>query len=218
MLQPEPPNKEWHYWYCFYFHSPRGEAGLTQYRRPLTRLLWEQWSPNWRFDDATFDVIQMILSSGRTGLMYKQFVEEKQISLNAIAAATFPDGRYPNLFIFLLIPSRGHTVEDNQSALDDLLAQFSAKKPDAETLSRVKTKVRAGLIRRLGSNAGLASVLTTYYAAYGGWRKLFTSLDDLNKVTADDVQRVASRYFNPKNRTVANTRQMPATPAPGARR
>jgi pimeloyl-ACP methyl ester carboxylesterase len=55
MLQPAPPDQEWHYWYGFYFHSPRGEAGLTQYTRPLTRLLWEQWSPNWRFDDATFE-------------------------------------------------------------------------------------------------------------------------------------------------------------------
>jgi pimeloyl-ACP methyl ester carboxylesterase len=55
MLQPEPPNQEWLYWYGFYFHSPRGEAGLAKYTRPFTRLLWEQWSPNWHFDDATFE-------------------------------------------------------------------------------------------------------------------------------------------------------------------
>jgi pimeloyl-ACP methyl ester carboxylesterase len=55
MLQPAPPDQEQHYWYGFYFHSPRGEAGLATYTRPLTRLLWEQWSPNWHFDEATFD-------------------------------------------------------------------------------------------------------------------------------------------------------------------
>ena len=77
----------------------------------------------------------------------------------------------------------------------------------------MKTKVRAGLIRRLGSNAGLASVLTVYYATYGDWRKLFTSLDDLNKVTADDVQRVALKYFDPASRTVAYT----VSNAPAAR-
>jgi pimeloyl-ACP methyl ester carboxylesterase len=55
MLKPAPPDQEWHYWYAFYFHSPRGEAGLSQYRRPFTRLLWEQWSPQWRFADATFE-------------------------------------------------------------------------------------------------------------------------------------------------------------------
>jgi pimeloyl-ACP methyl ester carboxylesterase len=55
MLRPAPPDQEWHYWYAFYFHSRRGEAGLSEYTRALTRLLWEQWSPNWRFDDATFE-------------------------------------------------------------------------------------------------------------------------------------------------------------------
>ena len=42
-------------WYQWYFHTPRGRAGLEQNRRDIARLLWRLWSPNWRFDDATFD-------------------------------------------------------------------------------------------------------------------------------------------------------------------
>ena len=176
-------------------NSPSQPVLFVGYKRP------DEYDP----DDAVFDVIQMLLSSGRTSVMYKQLVEEKQLALQASAVATYPDGRYPNLFVFFLVPSRGHTVDENQKALDELLIKFESSKVDAEALARVKTKVRAGLIRRLGSNAGLASVLTTYYAAYGDWRKLFTSLDDINKVTADDVQRVALRYFNPAHRTIAYT-------------
>ncbi len=187
-------------------NSPSQPLLIVGYKRP------DQYDR----DDAVFDVLQMILSSGRTGLLYKQLVEEKVLSVQAQAAATFPDGRYPNLFIFFLVPSRGHTVEENQKALDELLVRFEAKPVDDETLTRVKTKVRAGLVRRLGSNAGLASVLTAYHATYGDWRKLFTSLDDLNKVTAADVQRVALKYFNPTSRTVAYT--MPPAAAPGVRK
>ncbi len=186
--------------------SPAQPLLLVGYKRP------DEYDP----DDAVFDVIQMILSSGRTGLLYKELVQEKRLSLQAQAVATFPDGRYPNLFVFFLVPSLGHTVDENQAALDDLITRFEAKKVDAETLARVKTKVRAGLIRRLGSNAGLASVLTTYYATYGDWRKMFTSLDDLNKVTADDVQRVAIRYFAPASRTV--TYSVSNAPANGGRK
>ena len=72
-------------------------------------------------------------------------------------------------------------------------------------MARVKTKVRAGVIAQLDSNAGLASLLTRYYAGYGDWRKLFTAIDDIAKVTAGDVQRVAGTYFVKKNRTVAYT-------------
>ncbi len=187
-------------------NSPSQPLLIVGYKRP------DQYDR----DDAVFDVLQMILSSGRTGLLYKQLVEEKVLSVQAQAAATFPDGRYPNLFIFFLVPSRGHTVEENQKALDELLVRFEAKPVDDETLTRIKTKVRAGLVRRLGSNAGLASVLTAYHATYGDWRKLFTSLDDLNKVTAADVQRVALKYFNPTSRTVAYT--MPPAAAPGVRK
>jgi len=55
MLKPAPPDQERRFWYSLYLQSPRGEAGLTQYTRPFTRLLWEQWSPNWHFSDATFE-------------------------------------------------------------------------------------------------------------------------------------------------------------------
>lgn len=168
-------------------------------------------------DDPVFDCMQLILTSGRTGLLYKQLVEEKRLALDAEAGATFPDGRYPNLFVFLIAPSRGHTIEENQKALDELLAGFTAKPPDAETMERVKANARAGVIRRLASNSSLASLLTAYYANYGDWRKLFTSIDDVNKVTADDVLRVARKYFVTTNRTVAYL-QIPAGARPAPRR
>src|SRR6185436_16285226 len=93
--------------------------------------------------------------------------------------------------------------------LDGILDRFKKEKADAVTLARVKTKTRAALIRRLDNNAGLAQLLTAYYASYGDWRKLFTSIDDIDKVTIDDVQRVAQKYFIHNARTVAFTFQPP---------
>ena len=53
--EPASPDREHRLWYQWYFHTERGRAGLAANRRPLCRLLWELWSPNWRFDDATFE-------------------------------------------------------------------------------------------------------------------------------------------------------------------
>ena len=78
---------------------------------------------------------------------------------------------------------------------------------DDASLARVKTKTRAGLIRQLDSNSGLAQLLATYHVNYGDWRKLFTAIEDIDKVTVDDVQRVAKKYFTPENRTIAQTYQ-----------
>ncbi len=53
--RPARAETEHRYWYQYYLHTPRGVAGLTADRRGIARLLWRLWSPNWRFDDATFE-------------------------------------------------------------------------------------------------------------------------------------------------------------------
>ena len=53
--KPAEPEDEHRMWYQYYFHGERGRAGLEQNRRELCRLLWRLWSPNWRFDDATYE-------------------------------------------------------------------------------------------------------------------------------------------------------------------
>jgi len=53
--RPAAPENEYRYWYQYYFHGERGRAGLDQNRREFCKLLWKLWSPNWDFDDATYD-------------------------------------------------------------------------------------------------------------------------------------------------------------------
>ncbi len=162
-------------------------------------------------DDAVLDVLSDVLAGGRTGLLYTEMVRDKQIALAAESAATFPGGKYPNLFLFFLVPNMGHTVEENETVCYGIIERLKKEKIDEPTLKRIKTKIRAGLIRQLASNSGLARELASYYVNYGDWRKLFTSLDEIDKVTADDVQRVAKQYLIPETRTVAYTVQ-PAGP------
>ncbi len=52
--RPFAPRVEAGYWYQWYFNTERGRIGLTQNRHALCKLLWEQWSPTWRFSDATY--------------------------------------------------------------------------------------------------------------------------------------------------------------------
>jgi pimeloyl-ACP methyl ester carboxylesterase len=54
-VAPGPPAQEHRLWYQYYFHTERGRAGLRANRRELCKLLWQLWSPNWKFDDATFE-------------------------------------------------------------------------------------------------------------------------------------------------------------------
>ncbi|MEB0078430.1 alpha/beta hydrolase [Pseudomonas sp. CCI3.2] len=53
--QPQDPKSEHRYWYQYYFHSPRGRAGLEANRKAFCRLLWQLWSPPWVFSEAAFE-------------------------------------------------------------------------------------------------------------------------------------------------------------------
>jgi pimeloyl-ACP methyl ester carboxylesterase len=53
--KPLPPPAELSWWYQYYFATERGEAGYDAYRREFARLIWHTASPQWNFDDATFD-------------------------------------------------------------------------------------------------------------------------------------------------------------------
>ena len=53
--KPLPPQAELAWWYQYYFATERGRAGYEQYRRDFNKLIWQLASPQWNFDDATFE-------------------------------------------------------------------------------------------------------------------------------------------------------------------
>jgi pimeloyl-ACP methyl ester carboxylesterase len=54
-MVPAKPQHEVPLWYQYYFQLERGRAGLAANRREISKILWKQWSPNWQFDDASFE-------------------------------------------------------------------------------------------------------------------------------------------------------------------
>jgi len=52
---PLPPPAELQWWYQYYFATERGRLGYAKYTREFNKLIWQLASPEWQFDDATFD-------------------------------------------------------------------------------------------------------------------------------------------------------------------
>ncbi|MBV5317011.1 MAG: alpha/beta hydrolase [Desulfobulbaceae bacterium] len=53
-LIPQAPEIELQLWYQYYFQGERGRRGLEQNRYELGKLLWRLWSPNWPFEESTY--------------------------------------------------------------------------------------------------------------------------------------------------------------------
>jgi pimeloyl-ACP methyl ester carboxylesterase len=52
---PLPPKAELEWWYQYYFSTERGRAGYDRYRHDFAKLIWQLASPQWQFDDTTFN-------------------------------------------------------------------------------------------------------------------------------------------------------------------
>ena len=153
-------------------------------------------------DHVIYEMIGSLLSDGRTSRLYKSLVEEKQLALNAQGFSGFPGEKYPNLMLFYALTAPNHTVEEVAAALSEEIERLKTEPVSAEELDRVKTQARAGLLRSLDSNEGMAELLLEYEAKTGSWRNLFKELEAIVAITPADIQRVAQATFRPENRTV----------------
>jgi predicted Zn-dependent peptidase len=152
-------------------------------------------------DDYVFDVITMILGSGRTSRFYKKLVIEKQLATE-VGAFDAPGNRYPNLFIVSANPRAPHTIKEVEEAIQAELELLKTTPVAERDLQRILNKMEYEEARRMGTNGGLARNLTEFEAITGSWRYMTEQRGKIAKVTPVDIMRVASTYFISENRSV----------------
>jgi predicted Zn-dependent peptidase len=154
-------------------------------------------------DDAVFDVIDILLSDGRSSRLYKKLVDEQKIVTGVATGSGSPGARFSNLFTVSATPRAPHTPEEVEAAIYEELERLKSEPVSADELSKVMAHIDAALVRSLQSNSGLASGLAYFEAVAGSWRYTLRNREAIAKVTPDDILRVARTYFAKKNRVVA---------------
>ena len=155
------------------------------------------------YDDYVFDVLETILTKGRTSRMYNLLVTEMQIAESVSAANGVPGTRYPNLFTIFAKPRHPHTnIELEEIILKEIEKIKTQPVSDAE-LAKAKNQLKMGYIQSLDSNAELASILSYYEVLLGDFLYFSNYLTNIEKVTSADIQKAARLYLNKENRTIA---------------
>jgi predicted Zn-dependent peptidase len=171
--------------------------------------------PNYRDpDDAVYDAITDLMSNGRTSRLFRTLVRDKKIAAEAEGFSGFPGTKYEHLFAFDAVPLPGHTTEEMRQAIHTEIERLKNSDVSDEELKMVKTRAKANLIRGLGDNAGMAFQLGLYQLRYGDWRELFRSVEHIDKVSKEDIRRIANKTFQPTNRTVGIIQTVPGAPNP----
>jgi zinc protease len=149
-------------------------------------------------DSATFEVMADILTGGGTGRLDRA-LEDTQKALSV--GTTVYQLHDPGLVLFSATLNDEQSLEDVESTLLETLAALRDEPPTAEEVERARSRILQRMDRLFANSQQLAMELTES-AASGDWRLLFTDYEAVRRVTPEDVESVAQRYFLESNRTV----------------
>lgn len=152
-------------------------------------------------DYYPLQVLQTILLSGQSSRLYQRLVDKGQLAISVSGGS--PTALDPTLFTITAQPKAGVEPAAVESAIYEELARVTKDGPTAEELQKAKNILLANFYRQMKTISGKANALGSYEVFFGDYRKLFTAAEEFARVTAEDVKRVAEKYFTEKNRTVA---------------
>ena len=153
-------------------------------------------------DDAALEALANIIGQGRSSRLWKLLVKKEKIAVQAGSFNGFPGSKFPNLIAFMAVSSKDHTSAECLALIDQEIEKIKSESVTEDELTKFKQTQKKGIIDGMKSNSGMAGSLTHYDVVHGDWRKVFDQIADVEKITADDVKRVANKYLFKKNRTI----------------
>ena len=152
-------------------------------------------------DDAVYEAIADLMSTGRTARLYRSLVRDKKIAAASGGFSGMPGRKYPHLFAFYAVPTPGVTPPQVRTAIHEELERLKNSLVTDEELQMVRARAKMRLMTSLGSNQALAIAMASAQQRYGDWREVFRRVDRIDKVTKEDIQRIARAVFIESNRT-----------------
>jgi len=144
-------------------------------------------------DQVTLSVISEILYSGKSSRLYKNLVDKKQM-VNSIYAYNM-ENKDPGLFIFLATCNPGIKAEDVEVELLKEIDLMKTTKVTKAELDKIKINTKADFIHSLESSTSVANLFGSYLVRED-IKPLLSYEEDVKKVTAKKVQKIAQKYFN----------------------
>jgi len=162
-------------------------------------------------DAPALQVLDTILSGGKSSRLYNALVYEQQIAVEAFSQADLP--QQPGLFAVGAILASSQTVEAGEAALLAEVARLRDTPPTEAELEEARNEVIAGALRERETVDGRAFALGYAWVTQGDPARANTELADLAAVTAADVQRVAQTYLPEDRRMTIRYRPESERPA-----
>jgi len=153
-------------------------------------------------DEYTFDIITSLLCEGKSSRLESKLVTELGLAQRVLCTDSYPGNRLNNLLMFWINPLDGASLGKLEKYVWKELEKLKNTQVSSQELSRVLHQAEASFIFAIENNNGLMHGLTRFETILNDWRLLTKYPERLRKVTAEDIKRVAAKYFTKENMIV----------------
>ena len=158
-------------------------------------------TPDIKSDDIyTLDVLQQILTGGKSSRLYRKLVRETEAVMSV--TASFPWRIDPYLFEFNVKMKPGHETIEAEEAIYAELLDIAENGVREEELVRAKNVLEADFVRSMQTVNGRASKIGRYEILFGDYTEIMNVPGRYRAVTEEQIREVAGKYFEKNNRSV----------------
>lgn len=151
-------------------------------------------------DYYALEILSDVLSVGESSRMQKALVNEQQVASSVFTYQ--PQSIDPNLFYIYGVAAKDVSAEQLEKAIIAEINKVMKSGITEQELQKVKNSRLVNFYREMATINGKSNTIGSYEMYFGDYKKLFSAPNDLEKVTLEDVQRVAKKYLRKANRTV----------------
>ena len=178
------------------------ENRVTTYDKvQLPAVVYAYHTPAMGTNDAyALDMLQKYLSGGESSVIYKSIVDKQQL---AVYATAFPSTLEDNgLFVLLGITNVGKTAEELDKAIDIEIEKAKSGEISDHDFLKIKNQIENDFYSQNSTMQGIANNLAEYYTYYKNTGLINTEIEKYQKITKEDIKRVANQYLKPDDRLV----------------
>jgi zinc protease len=156
-------------------------------------------------DRAAYEILAEILAGGPSSRLQRELVLDKALasSVHGDVAPT----KDPGLYALWIQMTKGHTAEEAEACVLVAVADLAARPVSPAELATAQARVETEYWRDFSSSHGRSERLGEFEIATGDFRRAFARGDELARVTAADVRRVAQKYLGRGARSVVIARE-----------
>ena len=194
--QPEPPR-------VFTVEPPQtGERRIIVKKDVATAYMYIAYRAPEAKNEDYYSIVLLsdILSSGKSSRLYSTLVDKKQLATSI--STRYDESFDPTTFGFYAVVNKGINESDVEKAIYEEIEKIKKEGITEKELQKVKNQKLIEFYGQVETINGKSNNIGTYEVFFGDYKKMFDAPAQFNKVTAEDIKRVANKYLLKSNRTV----------------